>query len=543
MSIYDDAKALGYGAARGAAGIADFLGSVASYPFRKAYEAGNDVVEYIKGNKKQLKDSLDKKEKAGLLGQFSDLFGGVDVAQQQAQKAGLLNAPTNKREAYLQSIGEAVPGVFMGGVPGLTRKAVTAIGSGLGAQALGDAAKLIDPSYETLGRIGGSIVGGIPGITYNSPLMAQRTIKPNLNDEQIGIMKALEKKPEYAPYFADKIKSDDADLLKSLTDQINKASRARKDSGKQVQALLAKTPEVDTSPIVNFLQNHIKEVEGTAPGSGGESVKYAQDMIRRIQNQKSPLALHRLKQEVGAFTKDLNAPGVTKEGIARPLYGQISEVLDQSAPGYRDLTRQANEARQAQVLKTELDNSVALSKGDPAKALDRFSRRVIQNEIKNDLNDVTPAISDVLRKAEEFGTTYAERGGSGAKIAQNAAQAKAGKDFSLLDIAQAPNRIVGSVVNPIKNTKNFLSITEGPNPFKAPAIPAIAATQIEAQPVQPQVSQPQVQPSQPIDFTAPSLPEMDFERFLQLQEPKKQNANNNSANTDFNKFLALGTGS
>jgi hypothetical protein len=550
MNLADYISALGTGAIRGASGIADMAGSVISYPFREGYNAANDIYQYVTSDKEKRKELLKKQVEdqraKGLLGSFGEMFGGVDLATQAANRAGLLNAPKNKTESYLQSIGEAVPGVFIGGgaIPGLARKAITAIGSGAGAQLVGDMAEKIDPGYEVPGRIAGSIIGGAPGIGMGNPAIFQRTIKPNLTDKQIGVMKALEKKPKYAPYFAENIKAEDANLLEDLKTQIAKVSRTKGDTNKEVLELFKKTPEVDTSPVVTFLKSHIAEVEGTAPGTGGESVRYARDMIRRLEKQKSPYALHKLKQEVGMFTKDPNAPSITKDGIARPLYGQISEVLEQASPGYRQIMVRGNEARQASELNTELLNAQARAKGDPAQALKKFSDRVIQKEIKDELDSISPTIGDILTKAENFGIQYAERGGSGAQIAQRAAQTQASSGpFSFLNPLETPNVIATKLVNPLKDTKNFLSITEGQNPYLSPAIPAISAGQANdpEKALSSQGQIPQSVPMEPLDLTPPTFPEIDFEQFRNLQPEKKKAAPGDPFDITFEQFRSLGS--
>lgn len=529
MTILDDVKALGYGSVRGGAGIADFLGSVLTAPARDMIRLNEALNESAKGNKEPLQKYKDR----GVLNFLGDTFGGFDLATQAAAKAGLLNTPQNKREAYIQSIGEMIPGVATGG-GGLLRKGITAVGGGIGAQSLGDAASLIDPSYETPGRIAGALLGGAPGVAYKNPSLFERTIKPDLTDKEIGIMKALEKKPGYAPYFAEKIKADDASLLKEFQKTISKVSKTKADTNKDVLSLL-KGKEVDTNPIIAFLQQHINDVEGTVTGSGGESANYARQMIARLQNQKDPYALHKLKQEVGRFTQDMNAPSISKEGIARPLYGQLSEVLEQTFPGYRQIMTTGNQARQASELNTELLNAQARSKGDPAQALKRFSERVIQKEIKNELDGVTPEIDNILSKAEDYGTQFAERGGSGAKIAQKAAEDQATYGFR---VTQVPNYLVGGeLVDPIRNVSNFMKVTQGKNPYLSPETGGMVVGASQS----PEGQQPEVlssAPMQPIpqmDYSRPQFESHSFDDFL-----GSANSNNDGSENAFDQFLKAG---
>lgn len=357
--------------------VADLLKSAGSGLVKGAAYVG-DLANPVKGVQNVI---------SGVSSMVNGTPAPVDPFHGQVQEAAEASIPsvvgykpTTSAGGYAQSIAQNVPGMALGGPASLTRNAITAVGSGVGAQYLGE--KYENTPWEGWARFTGSMVGGFAGA--GKPI-------------QLGLpRKVAAKAAKQAPppeYIAEQKNKFYEDLRASgITYDVDGFQQ-------HLQGMTSDLIKKDFGPVVaapvHQMLGQIAREAGSSPPGLGQIESYIQNVgekarqASRAGSTQEAAAWYKVRDGLEEFQENGNFASAAgnvshKDAMAMKSAARSFALIDRKQRRLSDALAVAEQAPQGFInaLRTELNNIIkADTKPKPGKKLFDESEKKILTSI------------------------------------------------------------------------------------------------------------------------------------------------------------------
>lgn len=342
----DTSKSLGSGILKGGASLVDLPVSVLSYPFREKDP-----------NRHWAMDAL---------------FGYQPVSN-EIEGSVFDYAPQTTVGRYAQSLGEFIPGGFIGKAPKVVKAAVTLAG-GLGSEAAGDVAgHFLGEQAKPYAKMAGGLLlpFGATRLTNRKVGIPNTVIPKELppGGEEALVALAGKGNKLFEKPLMQWAEGGVGDFLSKTRGELEELSNLNKGSHAEKTKLFA-DKQANNLDLVERLKDEIRQYEPnlSAPKSQKlPSTNFIEDVIMQV-GDRNLFGLDKLRREM-----DFGRPG------ARETYRIIKNFIEDYAPGYQEIVHKDNVARQAEVMLNSLKSKSIRSK-DNSTALKNFA-----NDIKHKL--------------------------------------------------------------------------------------------------------------------------------------------------------------